>query len=177
MFNANQSAVQRSRQYAVAEDFCRIFNHDMNRLYLLSYLLTAEHGMAEECFVRGLEDSTRSNRVFQEWAESWAHRTIIHNAIQMIRPRPTEHNISQPRVRDQAEATPIAAVLGLPAFERFAFVMSVLERYPLHDTSVLLGYAHKDVMAARDRALQHIAGIAEISLDPISVAQHVAASA
>ncbi len=55
MFNAKQSAIQ---PYATSADFCRIFESDMNRLYLLCYLLTADHGIAEECFVRGLEDTT-----------------------------------------------------------------------------------------------------------------------
>ncbi len=88
----NHNAI--STAYATAADFCRIFKNDMNRLYLLSYMLTAEHGKAEECFVRGLEDSTRSNRVFKEWAESWARRAVIHNAIQMVRPRPTDNSTS-----------------------------------------------------------------------------------
>ena len=49
----------------------------MNRLYLLAFLLTADHTTAEKCFVWGLEDSKKGNLVFKEWAQSWARRTII----------------------------------------------------------------------------------------------------
>ena len=89
---------QDSRPYAIPADFCRIFEHDMNRLYLLSYLLTADHRMAETCFVRGLEDATRSNRVFREWAGSWARRMIIQDAIQTVRPLASNDTVST-RVR------------------------------------------------------------------------------
>ena len=104
-------------QPAVAQDFCRIFEKNMNSLYLLSFLLTADRRMAEECFVRGLEDSARSNRVFKEWADSWARRTIIHNAIQMIRPAPTEQYVKLRARRHpwQSRTAPaeIAAVVEL----------------------------------------------------------------
>src|SRR3979411_1415809 len=72
--------------YAVAGDFCRIFAEDMNGLYLLSFLLTANRVKAEQCFVSGLEDSVGANRVFKEWARSWTRRAIIQNAIRMMQP-------------------------------------------------------------------------------------------
>lgn len=155
MFGAKQSANELSRSYATAADFCRIFENNMNRLYLLSYLLTGDREMAEECFVRGLEDSTGHNRVFREWADSWARRTIVHNAIQMIHPRPSDKVAAQPRSQaTSSEPASTSAVLGLPAFERFVFVMSVLERQSIQECSVLLGCHRKDVTAARVRALQ-----------------------
>jgi len=49
----------------------------MDSLCLLSFLLTGEPSLAEKCFVRGLEDSRKGNPVFNEWAVSWARRTII----------------------------------------------------------------------------------------------------
>src|SRR6266404_538041 len=73
-------------EYAVAGDFCRIFAQNTNGLYWLSFLLTANPTKAEECFVSGLEDSIGSNRVFKEWAQSWARRTIIQNAIRLMQP-------------------------------------------------------------------------------------------
>jgi hypothetical protein len=59
------------------------------------------------------------------------------------------------------EPVEIAAVLALPSFDRFVFVMSVLERYSDQDCSVLLGCARRDVLAARTRALQQIGKAAE----------------
>ena len=58
----------------------------MNGLYLLSFLLTGDRTIAEQCFVGGLHIAQEGNQVFKEWAESWARRAIIQNAIRMIRP-------------------------------------------------------------------------------------------
>jgi DNA-directed RNA polymerase specialized sigma24 family protein len=164
MFSARRSATEASERYAIAADFCRIFENNLNRLYLLSYLLTADRALAEECFVRGMEDSTRSNRVFREWAESWARRTIIHNAIQMVRPRPSDLGAhSSPTPSGSSEPKQISAVVALPAFERFVFVMTVLERQSYQECSLLLGCRRADVMAARNRALQRIGQTGERS--------------
>ncbi len=94
MLGAREANHHQDAQRAGGEDFCGIFEKNMTHFYLLSFLLTADRRMAEECFVRGLEDSARSNRVFKEWADSWARRTIIHNAIQMVRPAPTDTSTS-----------------------------------------------------------------------------------
>lgn len=143
--------------YATHGDFCRIFEEDMNRLYLLAFLLTGDHSAAEKCFVRGIEDSAKGNPVFKEWAHSWARRTIIQKAIQMIGPRLGANGapISMPG-DSETEPAEIASVIALPAFERFVFVMTVLERYSDKECSLLLGCMRSDVVAARIRALQQI---------------------
>src|SRR6266542_167996 len=88
MFKANQSATIKNAEYAVAGDFCQIFDQDMSSLYLLSLLLTGDHEKAEQCFVSGLENAVNRNRVFKEWARSWARRVIIQNALHIMNPRP-----------------------------------------------------------------------------------------
>jgi hypothetical protein len=148
------------RQYASSADFYRIFNEEMVGLYLWAFLLTADREKAEQCFVSGVEDSVRGNPVFKEWARSWARRVIAQNAIRVINPRLTENNRpSMPGSRvnmPSAERPEIAAVLALEPFERFVYVMSVLERYSDHDCSLLLGCTRRDVMAARIRTLQQV---------------------
>jgi hypothetical protein len=147
--------------YASNDDFRRVFDEDMNSLYLLSYLLTADREKAERCFVSGLEDAVEGNPVFREWARSWARRVIIINAVRAINPRPLELNaglLSLP-VGSNGKTPPpehveIAAVLALEPFERFVYVMTVLERYSDHDCSLLLGCARRDVIAARTRAFE-----------------------
>lgn len=163
MFSAKQSANQ---PYAIAADFCRIFENDMNRLYLLSYLLTAEREMAEECFARSLADTTGNHRVFRDWAESWARRAIMHNAIRMVHPRRVDSGVASPRVPEANEQAPISAVLGLPAFERFVFVMSVLEQQSIRECSLLLGCSREEVTAAQFRALQQMGHNAQPSSEP-----------
>jgi hypothetical protein len=153
--------ITRPSQYASREDFFRIFQEDMNGLYVLSFLLTADRAKAEQCFVSGLEDSVQGNHVFKEWARSWARRTIIQNAVRMINPRPNGR-LSTPSAENSdklppAEPIEIASVLALEPFERFVYVMTVLEHYSDQECSVLLGCVRRDVLAARTRALQQLA--------------------
>ena len=55
-----------------------------------------------------------------------------------------------------AEQVENPAVLRLEPFERFVYVMSVLERYSDLDCSVILGCARRDAIAARIRGLPQI---------------------
>jgi DNA-directed RNA polymerase specialized sigma24 family protein len=163
MASATTKEMLSSGAYASTADFERIFTEDMSSLYLLSFLLTGDRDRAEECFITGVEESTKANRVFKEWARSWARRTIIQSAIRLITPRlrsvRTTQNPVSPRHLDyvplalEAEA---CAILELATLERFVFVMSVLERYSEHDCSILLGCSRRDVAAALARALQHL---------------------
>jgi hypothetical protein len=164
---ARNKTKQESMHYAVSADFCLLFETKMDQFYRLSFLLTANDRMAEECLMRGLEDSAASNRVFREWADSWARRTIIHNAIQMVRPRPVS-GIASSRTPDGVEGhvvigpVEINAVVALPAFERFAFVMSVLERHSEQECVLLLGCTRNEMLAARIGALKQLGRSAQV---------------
>jgi len=156
-------AKQITRPYASHDDFRQVFDEDMNSLYLLSLLLTADREKAEQCFVSGLEDAVDGNLVFKEWARSWARRVIIVNAVRVINPRPAEENgrSSSAMVNNNGRTPPVeqaelAAVLALEPFERFVYVMTILERYSDQDCSLLLGCARRDVVAARTRAFEQI---------------------
>jgi len=166
MFRLSKIIQPTTTPYATRADFCRLFREDMNRLYLLSFLLTGDRNLAEQCFVGGLRMSSEGNPVFKEWAGSWARRTIIQNAIRMIRARVGDAEkpaaISSgdgPGVIDRPE---IAKIVALPAFERFAFVMSMLECYSDQECSVLLGCSRREVMEARERALRRTGEGAEL---------------
>ena len=147
-------------QYASRGDFCRVFYEETDSLYRLSFMLTADSEQAQQCFVSGLENSVNGNPVFKGWARSWARRAIIQDAVRIINPRPTEENApsdSSTDGRTLANGQPeIAAVLDLAPFERFVFVMSVLEHYSEHECSILLGCSRREVVAARIGALQQI---------------------
>jgi hypothetical protein len=154
-----------SEAYARRTDFCEAFAEDMSDLYLLSFLLTADFGKAEECFVFGLEDCVEGTYVFRDWARSWARRTIIQNAIRMLAPRRRQSAVAD-TPSDQVSCsfgrTPetgfaIGSILALKDFERFVFVMSVLEKYPDHDCSILLGCARQDIAETRAQALLRLA--------------------
>jgi hypothetical protein len=158
--------ITRVTPYASSADFRRVFDEDMSSLYLLSFLLTADHEKAEQCFVSGLDDAVKGNPVFREWARSWARRAIILNAVRVIKPRPEDESGSGPnssvlnsnnKALSDEKQREIAPVLGLEPFERFVYVITVLERYSDQECSVVLGCKRRDIPAVRIRAFQQIA--------------------
>jgi hypothetical protein len=155
--SANASTV-----YATSDDFCRIFTEEMNGLYLLGLLLTADPGKAEQCFVAGIGDSVEGNPVFREWARSWARRTIIQRSIGMIEPAQEKLTIAETEPVELEIEPRLRTVLKLDALERFVFVMSVLEGYSDHDCSILLECSRQTLVSARARALEHLANAADI---------------
>lgn len=153
-------------RYATCQDFLKIFDNDMHGLYQLSFLLTGDHQKGERCFVAGMEDCARENRVFREWARAWAKRVIVENAIRELHPRPSHSNSSAllPTLfpLNQQSSGPIGhfdvdAVLGLADFERFVFVLCILERYREHECAQLLGCPASEVREARTRAIEELA--------------------
>ncbi|MGE5204278.1 MAG: hypothetical protein ACM3PW_01600 [Chlamydiota bacterium] len=176
MLGATRIADHKPTPYATGADFCRIFKEDMTRLYLLSFLLTGDQSLAEQCFVRGLEDAGKGNPVFKEWAHSWARRTVIQKAIEIVQPRPASGPTS--RRASEAGAVPpeLAAVVDLPAFERFVFVMSVLEHNSDQECSLLLDCSRAEVPAARTRALRQIGDLAQRHREPAAASPDQAAA-
>lgn len=146
--------------YASSGDFHRIFHEENDSLHRLSFLLTADREKAEQCFVSGLQESVNGSPVFKEWTHAWARRTVIQNAVRVINPRPVEEHapssFDSGGAKLAVEQVESAAVLQLEPFERFVYVISVLERYSDLDCSVLLGCAGRDVIAARIRAFEQI---------------------
>jgi hypothetical protein len=159
----NRSKPSIAAEYATSGDFRKLFTEGLVGLYLLSYLSTGNREKAEQCFVAGLEDCITNNSVFKEWARSWARRAIVQNAIRMMAPRPNHaaRTIGSPDLGDKFQGTQetdaaIATVLALEDFERFVFVLSVLERYSDLDCSLLLSCSRVEIGEARMGALQQI---------------------
>ena len=121
-----------------------------------------DHKLAEQCFVAGVEDSVHGNNVFREWAHSWANRTIIQLAIRALQSKPSEPDSPQDigtlggrrSIPDRHDV--VARLLSLDDFDRFVFVMSVLERHSEHECALLLGCTPPDVRESRRRALQQM---------------------
>jgi hypothetical protein len=165
MLRTSPISTEKVPAYATSSDFCRVFAEDSENMHLLSFLLTADHTKADECFVSGLENCSKENGVFRDWARSWARRTIIRSALRMLRPR-RNHSTAQAAPGDpvncefarspEAKGT-IGSILELEDFERFIFVMSVVEGYSDQDCSVLLDCSRQDVRETRVRALQQVA--------------------
>jgi hypothetical protein len=157
--------------YASCEDFRRIFEEDLHGLYQLSFLLTGDQQKAERCFVAGLEDCVKESRVFREWARTWAKRVIVKNAIRELRPQSSHSNSSAhvPIIFSpnwQLSGTTghfdIDPVSRLADFERFVFVLCVLEHYREHECALLLGCSASEVREARTWAIAELASIGQV---------------
>jgi DNA-directed RNA polymerase specialized sigma24 family protein len=165
-----QIHVKEADLYATHEDFHTIFNEGRKELYQLSFLLTRDPEKAERCLVSGLEDCVAGNRVFRDWARSWAKRTIILNAIRELKPRPNQSNSPPsgaifPDIGQLSNGPSghfeLHAVLRLEDFERFVFVMSVLEQYSEHDCVLFLGCSVREFREARARAFKELTNSSE----------------
>jgi DNA-directed RNA polymerase specialized sigma24 family protein len=160
-----QDREEQANRYASREDFQTIFSEHLTELYQLSFLLTRDPARAERCFVSGIEDCVTENRVFREWARSWAKRAIVQSAIRELKPRPSHSNSHLsgsifPEIGQLWSSSgghfAMDAVLGLEDCERFVFVTSVLEHYSEHDCGLLLGCSAREVREVRDRALEEL---------------------
>jgi len=158
MLQPVQIVDERETRYATATDFFATFNEELHSLYLLAFVLTADHDKAEQCLVRAMGESVEWSGVFTDWALSWSRRAVLKRAIQMIMPVP-EHADEVPITTLRAPATldeddPFAAILLLNPFERFVFVMSTLEGQSDAECAVLLRCSRRDVMMTRVLAVK-----------------------
>jgi hypothetical protein len=149
---------ERATPCPTVADFLRAFNEEMHSLYLLSFLLTADHDKAEQCLVFAMGECVEEIGVFMDWARSWTRAAVVKHAIQMIKPAP-EHTdyvsfTSLKRSATPTENNPFAGILLLDAFERFIFVMSILEEQSDEECAILLSCSRYDVMMARLLALR-----------------------
>jgi len=152
-----------SNRYATCEDFLKTFDEDLHGLYQLSFLLAGDHQIAERCFVAGIESCVKANWVFRERAHVWAKRMIVENAIVELNPRWQRSNSSAllPTVLSHDPQSSghfdLYAMLGLADFERFVFVLCVLERYRVHECALLLGCSASEVRETCAQAIKKLA--------------------
>lgn len=166
----NQDRRNEANPFATREDFIKVFHEDMSGLYQLSFLLTGDHEKAEKCLVAGIEDCVKENRVFREWARSWAKRIIVENAIRELKPRPSlPGSPPSATVFSHSEQSSgagghfdVETVLKLGDFQRFVFVMSVLENYSHNECALLLGCSALEIRQARVHALEELTSSGQV---------------
>jgi hypothetical protein len=76
------------KKYAALDTARRAPAEDRTRLYLLSFLLTADRAKADQCFEAGLDLAAEDNAAIRDWTHSWARRMVICNALRLIAPHP-----------------------------------------------------------------------------------------
>jgi DNA-directed RNA polymerase specialized sigma24 family protein len=129
--------------YATHSDFCAIFRNHLDHLYLLAMILAGHELIAEKCFLAAFDSCAQESRVFRESALSWSRRSVIKYAIRIVLPAPGNSSpqclVAKRNSVDLDEDASLKCLQDLPPFERFVFVMSVLERYSVHECALLLG--------------------------------------
>src|SRR5262249_15102416 len=129
--------------------------------YSLALVLTGSHETAQQCFLAALNDCRTGSAVFPQWARSWSRRTVIKNAIRLLDPV-LEDGTGESRTGLEVLASQMDAsarpYLQAQPFDRFVFVISVLEGFTIRECAALLGCSPREVEQARVRVLQQIAG-------------------
>jgi hypothetical protein len=158
--------------YATGTDCWNILTDEMHSLYLLSFLLTADLDKAEQCFASGIGECEEELGIFMAWAQASARRTILMCAIRVIMPAPQRANdFSSALLKGRArygKSSLFDAIVELDAFERFVYVMSVLERHSDDDCSALLRCSRQDVIIARELALERLAPTHTLCDSPVA---------
>jgi hypothetical protein len=149
------------QEYAADSDYAETFIDQMNCLYLLSFLLTADMQIAERCFSKALDEYVESRGGWLEWAKQDGRRAVLRHAIQIISPAPKQAYdwsfYGNARHLVSAAHEPFAAITSLSAFERFVFVMSVFEGLSQEECAALLSWSIEDVAIGRELAGKIIA--------------------
>ncbi|HWC16712.1 MAG TPA: hypothetical protein VG498_06840, partial [Terriglobales bacterium] len=148
-------------EYAAARDFCSIFHNQMASFYQLAFLLTADRDAAEHVFVAALEECLNGIAVFKERASSWSRRVIVTNAIRAAAPVSfqTSNAWAQESSSDSEAILHFSekTITRLSPFTRFVFVMTVLEKFSVTESAVLLRSSRKAVVNAQLRAISALA--------------------
>jgi hypothetical protein len=146
--------------YATGTECWNILTGEMRSLYRLSFLLTADVDKARQCFVSGMGECEEEIGVFMTWAQARARRTILKRAIRIIMPAPQRaDDFSLTLLKGSAASEKnnlFDAIVALNAFERFVYVMSILEGQSDDDCSALLRCSRQDVIIARELALERL---------------------
>ena len=140
----------------------------MRSLFRLSLMLTADVDLAESCFVSSLGDCMSMKPTVSEWTDGWARRVLVQNAVALIRSETDSDD--QPVSCNPGLKPALHAIMRLRNFERFVFVLSILEGYSDRECSLLLGRCARDIMAAKVRALENLAVNLEYFFTPSSLA-------
>jgi hypothetical protein len=146
--------------YAAHSDFCAVFLEQLDRLYSLALILTGDEIKAGECLLAALDSCVEGSLVFKESAVAWSRRSVIKCAIRLILPSPSSPSrpdlVANGCDSGSGQDASLKSLQDLSPFDRFVFVMSVLERYSDRECTLLLECSNSNILAARASAFQQI---------------------
>jgi DNA-directed RNA polymerase specialized sigma24 family protein len=142
-------------------DFCQLFSGEIDSLYTLALLLTRDYELAEKCVLAGLERCLSGKPMPAKSAQAWSRWSVISEAAKVISKRAA--SVQSSNRLDVTDNPLMLATIGLPVRERFAFVVTVLERYSVKECAALLSCRSREIIKARVRAMQAIADLQPLS--------------
>jgi len=147
-----------------AADLAEAWLDEITNLYLLCFLLTADKVLAEQCFAEAMDDYLLSPAdALGDWSRGEGRASVIRRAVQIIRPVPKRVESwslgqgSRPLL--SAVHQPFSAITSLGAFDRFVFVLSVIEGESDETCAALLDCEVAEVGRSRDLANRLIAAV------------------
>jgi DNA-directed RNA polymerase specialized sigma24 family protein len=161
-------------EYARKDEFVSVFDCERAGLQRLAFMLTGNSEAAKRCLTRAFRECIASSSVSKDWILSWTRRMVIRNAISLVM-GPGDYSFVN--TNDDADSGLIAispdgslgafaeseSIFDLPEFERFVFVICVLERYSIHDCALLLGKSPREVNEVRHRVGNQVGQNNELS--------------
>lgn len=167
MHNPKEKPTGIASAYATHIDFCRALQANIEPLYFLAFLLTANHEAAQQCFLETVHAVVDEQRVFTEWVKSWIKRALIKAAIskvfaeeagvsstkRVLTPSKERTGELSCRISKAEREATVISVTRLCQLDRFVFVMSVLEGYSIRECSLLLNCSPTIILDARTHAL------------------------
>jgi hypothetical protein len=168
-------------EYVSKEEFVGVFESEQVGLQRLALLLTANSDAAAQCLSLALQQCLATSFVFKGWALSWMRRVVISSAISLVM---GSGQLLFVKANGEAEKTlttypegellvPVANVqriLGFSQFDRFVFVICVLERYSVHDCAALLGRSLRDINDSLQRTNRQLEDLDDFGNRPLQVA-------
>jgi len=168
-------------EYVNKEEFVGVFESEQVGLQRLALLLTASSDTATRCLSLALQQCLATSFVFRGWALSWMRRVVIRNAISLVmgsgQPLFVKANgdvekalTTYPEGELLVFVANVQRILGFSQFDRFVFVICVLERYSVHDCAVLLGRSLRDINNALQRTSRQLEDLDDLGNRPLQVA-------
>jgi DNA-directed RNA polymerase specialized sigma24 family protein len=147
MFNSNQDPKE-LQAFRIPEEFTTC----AGKLYWIGLVLTGDSKNAQELILPAVDDIADSHTMFGEWLCTWAVRRVVtscarHHGNELSKENGTSECWRSKLIERSSvklQNSPLSrerlqsALLRIPLFPRFVFLLRVLEGYPMPDVARIL---------------------------------------
>ena len=128
------------------------FSSCAGKLYWIAFVLTGDDKKARDIFLPAVDEMADSHTFFGEWLCKWTIRMVVtscarHHAKELSeengsgdrwRSKLVDHSSVKLQVPSVSKQRLQSALLSIPLFPRFAFLLRVLERYSITEMAGIL---------------------------------------